>query len=323
MREGLFIKKHKDRWERLQGDESSDADELASDFTRLVDDLAYAKTFYPTSRVTQYINTLASGIYLKIYRNRKEESNRLLTFWKYDVPLTVARHHRVIFFAFSLFLIFYGVGFFTSMQDDSFSRDVFGDAYVDETMENIENGNPFGIYQSGNSFLLMILFMINNIMVSLIYFVKGLLFGILSITSLVQESMRFGVFHHMFYAKGYGFDFILAVMLHGLLELTAIIIASAAGVVLGTSVLFPGTIKRWDALRRGAKDGVKIVVGLMPVFIAAAFFEGFITRHYKMPLVLNLLLLLLSGTFVVWYFIIYPIQLKKRFRGTEAFPAIK
>ena len=60
LREGLFIKKNKDRWERLEIDAPASPDEMAKDFTRLVDDLAYAKTFYPTSRVTRYINSLAA-----------------------------------------------------------------------------------------------------------------------------------------------------------------------------------------------------------------------------------------------------------------------
>jgi uncharacterized membrane protein SpoIIM required for sporulation len=98
-----------------------------------------------------------------------------------------------------------------------------------------------------------------------------------------------------------------------LLELTAIVIACGAGVVMGTSYLFPGTSSRLDAFKKGAKDGVKIVIGLVPVFAAAAFFEGFITGLYKMHIVLNILILGLSGAFIIWYFIIYPIRLKKRF----------
>ena len=97
MREALFIKKNKDRWLRIQHQPSVDPDEMAADFTQLVDDLAYAKTFYPSGKVTHFINAQASKIYLDIYKNRKEESNRLVTFWKYDLPLTIRKHHKVIF----------------------------------------------------------------------------------------------------------------------------------------------------------------------------------------------------------------------------------
>lgn len=312
MREGTFIKKNKDRWERIQDGSVKDADELAKDFTRLVDDLAYAKTFYPSGKVTPYINALASRIYLSIYQNRKEESNRLIRFWKYDVPLTIRKHHLTLLFAFVLFIIFFAVGFFSSFKDSTFVREVLTDAYVDMTERNIEEGNPFGVYQQGNSFLMWIGLMINNIVVSFMYFAKGILFGIPSITSLIKEAIRLGAFEFMFFAKGLGIKSAITILIHGMLELTAIIIASGAGIVMGKSFLFPGTIKRWDALRTGLKDGVKIVVGLMPVFIMAAFFEGFVTRYYNMPLILSLAILASSASFIVWYFIIYPLRLFRK-----------
>ena len=312
MREALFIKKNKDRWERVQNSPSSDPDEMARDFTQLVDDLAYAKTFYPSGKVTQYINTQASRIYLGIYKNRKEENNRLIKFWKSDLPLTIRKYHGVILFSFIIFILFFMVGFFSAANDTGFVRDVLGDNYVDMTEENIRNGDPLGVYGHGNPILAWIGIMINNITVSFFYFAKGLSLGILTGTSLIKEAISLGAFEYMFFSKGLGMQAALGVLIHGLLELTAIIIACAAGFILVKSFLFPGTIKRMDSLKRGAKDGVKIVVGLMPVFMIAAFFEGFVTRYYKMPIVLNLSILAASFIFIVWYFIIYPIRLTKK-----------
>ncbi len=116
-----------------------------------------------------------------------------------------------------------------------------------------------------------------------------------------------GTFDQFFAAKGLGLDFWLVVFVHGTLEITAIILASAAGLVLGKSFLFPGTIRRIDAFKQGAKDGVKIMIGLLPVFALAAFFEGFITRLYNDISILTTIIFILSVLFVIWYFIIYPI----------------
>jgi uncharacterized membrane protein SpoIIM required for sporulation len=101
-------------------------------------------------------------------------------------------------------------------------------------------------------------------------------------------------------------------MIHGLLELSAIVLSCGAGAVMGISYLFPKTKSRITAFKEGVKDGVKIVVGLVPVLVLAAFFEGFVTRYYKMPVVLNVLLLLCSTVFVIYYFLWYPIQLKRK-----------
>jgi hypothetical protein len=54
------------------------------------------------------------------------------------------------------------------------------------------------------------------------------------------------------------------------------------------------------------------MIGLVPIFIAAAFLEGFVTRYSKMPVWLSSCILLASGSFVIWYFVVYPIRLGKK-----------
>lgn len=314
MREALFIKKNKDRWERIQQDPSTNPDEMAADFTQLVDDLAYAKTFYPSGKVTGFINSQASKIYLDIYKNRKEESNRLVTFWKYDLPLTIRKHHRVVLFSFLFFCVFFAIGFFVAAKDESIPRNIFGDKYVDDTIDNIAKGNPFGIYEHGNAFLSWVNLMIHNIRVSFLLFVSGIFCGIPSLYIGIQNAVMIGTFDQFFSARGLGLDFWLVVFVHGTLEITALIISMAAGIVLGKSFLFPGTIRRIDAFKQGAKDGVKIMIGLMPVFALAAFFEGFITRLYNDMSILTTAIFSLSVIFVIWYFIIYPIKLGRKMR---------
>jgi len=321
LREALFIKKNKERWEKISQEPSRDTDEMAAEFVQLVDDLGYSRTFYPHSKVTRFLNTEASKRYLAIYRNRKEENNRFVYFFKYELPLTVARHQVTLLVCFLLFIVFFGVGLFSAATDEQFVRDMLGDAYVNMTEKNIEDGNPFGVYQGGNSTLMWLGIMINNISVSFRYFGEGIFLCVLTVNDLITEAIRLGAFEHMFLAKGYGGLFIVTVMLHGTLELSAIIIAATAGVVMGKSWLFPGTQKRLTALKNGAKDGVKIIIGLIPVFIVAAFVEGFVTRYYRMPLWLSIPLLLVSVFFIVGYFVIYPLQLKKRALANSVSPS--
>jgi len=318
LREALFIKKNKERWENISQQPADNPDEMAFEFTQLVDDLGYAKTFYPHSKVTRFLNTEASKRYLSIYRNRKEERNRLVRFFKYDVPLAVAKHHLILLVCFILFTLFFFVGFFSSMKDEQFVREMLGDNYVNLSQENIQKGNPFGIYQQGNSFIVWLGIMINNIRVSFVYYLQGIIPFFWVLHSLINEGIRLGAFEYMFYAKGYGQLSVLTIMIHGTLELSALIISATAGVVLGTSWLFPGTLKRLDALKTGAKDGAKIIVGLIPVFMVAAFFEGFVTRYYRMPAWISILILASSLAFVIGYFVVYPIRLRKRIKTEMA-----
>jgi uncharacterized membrane protein SpoIIM required for sporulation len=313
LREALFIKKNKDRWQKNQQAPSADPDEMAKEFTQLVDDLAYAKTFYPSSKVTQYINAQASGIYLNIYKNRKEESNRLVTFWKYDLPLTIWKHRKVMLFCFLVFAIFFAVGFFVSSKDENVARSFFGDGYVNHTIENIEKGNPFGIYEHGNPFLSWMGIMINNLVVAFRMFASGVFAGIPTVFDLSKTAAMVGIFDQFFAAKGLGIQFFLVVFVHGTLELTGFIIAAGAGIVMGKSFLFPGTIKRLSAFKQGAKEGVKIMIGVIPILVLAAFFEGFITRLYNDLSILTTIVTSLSVLFVIWYFIIYPYRIGRKF----------
>src|SRR5688572_17697066 len=186
--------------------------------------------------------------------------------------------------------------------------------YVDKTLDNIEKGNPFGIYESGNAFLSWMGIMINNIKVSLIMFTSGLFCGIPTLYKHAEMSVMLGIFDQFFAARGFELDFWLVVFVHGTLEITALIIATAAGLVLGKSFLFPGTIRRIDAFKKGAKDGVKMIIGLMPVLALAAFFEGFITRLYNDMSYLTTFIFALSVLFVAWYFIIYPFRLVRKMK---------
>lgn len=293
---------------------STDPDEMAKDFTQLVEDLAYAKTFYPKGKVTQYINNEASKIYLSIYKNRKEESNRLLTFWKYDLPLVIRKHHKVMLFSFIFFAVFFSIGFFSAMQDHEMPNRILGPDYVRETTRNINSGNPFGIYESGHPLLSWLWIMVNNIRFALITFASGIFCGIPSLFFLGETGVMVGVFDQFFAARGWGVDFWLVVFVHGTLEITAIIIAAAAGLVIGKSFLFPGTLSRLTAFKQGAKDGVKIMIGLLPVFALAAFFEGLFTRLYNDLSILTTIITTLSVIFVAWYFIIYPIMLGRKMK---------
>lgn len=312
MREALFIKKNKDRWLKIQDQPSADPDELAADFTKLLDDLAYAKTFYPAGKVTGFINAQASKIYLDIYRNRKEESNRIVRFWKYDLPLVIRKHHRTVLFAFVVFAVFFVIGYFTSASDEEITRSILSDDYVDMTHDNIEKGNPFGVYESGNPVLSWLGIMINNIKVAVRDFVAGIFAGVPTFYSLGKFGITVGAFDQMFAAKGLGMDFWMVVFVHGTLEITAFIITCTGGFVLGKSYLFPGTIRRWDAFKTGARDGIKLLIGMIPVLALAAFFEGLFTRLYNDMSILTTLIVILSALFVIWYFVIYPVRVYKK-----------
>lgn len=317
MREGLFIKKNIEKWKKYQYQTSTDPDEMAQEFTELVNDLGYSKTFYPHSKVTQYLNGLASRIYLGIYKNKKEEGSRILRFWKTELPLVVRKYHRELLYSFLLFTGFTIMAIFSTAQDQSFVRGILGDGYMEMTEDNIARGDPFGVYKNTDRLQMFLTIALNNIKVSFMVFLGGLLVSIGTIWMLFDNGMMLGAFQTFFFLKGLGWQSILVVWIHGTLEISAIIISGGAGFIMGNSILFPKTHKRLDSLKRGTKDGMKLMIGLIPVFIVAAFLEGFITRYSTMPKGISISILAASLSFIIWYFIVYPIRLQRRMQKAD------
>jgi uncharacterized membrane protein SpoIIM required for sporulation len=311
MREGQFIKQNIDRWKSYE-EPTEDPDEVAKRFTYLVDDLSYAKTFYPFSNTVKFINGMAARIYLSIYRNKKEKRSRVKSFFAAELPLVIKKHHKTLLFTFLFFSAFVAMGVFSGMQDPTFVRGVLGDRYVDMTERNIASGDPFGVYKNENEFVMFLYIAFNNIKVAFLCFAAGIFVSVGTLYLLFQNGLMLGVFEQMFFHHDIGIRSILVVFVHGTLEISAIVIAGSCGLMIGNSILFPKTYTRLQALGMAAKDAVKIMISLVPIFLVAAFFEGFVTRHTGMPVWLSSLILISSLGFILWYYVLYPIKISKR-----------
>ncbi len=317
MREALFIKQNTQRWKDYENLKASGPDELADSFISITDDLAYAKTFYPKSNTTKYLNGLAASFHQTIYRNKKEKSGRVITFWQLELPLIFYKHRKPLLYSFIFFMVFTFMGVLSAKYDSNFVRLILGDSYVNMTNENIAKGDPFGVYKQGNEFLMFLQIAFNNIMVELVTFIMGIIFSVGSIYQLMNNGIMLGSFEYYLISKGLGMQSLLVIWIHGTLEISAIVIAGGAGLILGNSLLFPKTYTRLASLKNGAKDGLKIGIGLIPIFLTAAFFEGFVTRHTEMPVWLSLTILLSSLLFIIWYVIIYPAHLNRKHNLTN------
>lgn len=327
MREARFIKKNVDRWKKYEETPPEDPDELASRFVNLLDDLSYARTFYPHSNVTGWINGLAANLYQHVYQNRKHALPELWRFWKYELPLLFRRHHRVLWFSFLLFVSFVAAAVLSSVSDPDYARNYFDHrvqkGYYDATIELIKKGDPFGVYKDNNPFSMFVRITFNNIRVSFITVISGISFGIGTFILMWQNGFMLGCFQYIFFSQGLGWQSILVIWIHGTIEIFSIVIAGCAGFLLGKSLLFPGTFTRRRSFLRGTKDAVKISLALVPFFIIAALFESYVTRlmsntfannttELGLPVPLSILILAGSLTLMVWYFVLYPNRLHRK-----------
>lgn len=312
MREALFVKQNSEKWKRYETLQTDNSDELAKRFIDITNDLAYAKTFYPNSRTTAYLNGIAATLHQAIYKNKKEDVNRFAVFWKYELPMLFFQYRRQLLYAFILFVVFCAIGVVSAKYDDTFVRLILGNEYVNMTNDNIAKGNPFGVYKDKNEFKMFFRIFTNNAWVTLVMVVSGALFAVGPVFMLLRNGIMLGAFQYFFFSKGLGIPSILVIWIHGTLEILTIIVAGGAGLVLGHGLLFPRTYTRTVAFINSAKDAAKIALGIIPIILLAAVFESFVTRYTEMPIFLSLTILIGSLSFMVWYVILYPMQLNKR-----------
>ncbi|MBK9285801.1 MAG: stage II sporulation protein M [Sphingobacteriaceae bacterium] len=316
MKEISFLKQNAKKWENyekvIEQEKKVSPAELTEMFIELTNDLSYANTNYAETQTKAYLNSLAERVHHLVYKNKKETGNRIVHFYAHEIPMLFAKHHKQLLNSFLVTCIATLIGVLSQIYDDTFVRLILGDNYVDSTIERIKNGNPIGIYGEGNQFYMFVAITINNIRVSFIAFVFGIFTAFGTSLLLVQNGIMLGSFFAMFYQYNVLDQALKVVWIHGTLEISAIIIAGCAGFILGNSFVFPKTHTRFHSFKEGGKTGLKIVIGLVPVFIMAGFLESFVTRYTEMPLALSLVIIGGSFAFIAFYFIILPIILKNK-----------
>lgn len=316
MREAAFVKQNKEKWiafeKAITFNSNLDPDELADGYIQLTNDLAYAQTYYEKSKTLLYLNGLASQAHQKIYKNKKESGNRIVDFWKTEFPLFFKQYHKTLGIAFLVFALATAIGSISALNDSTFVRLILGDAYVNTTLNNIAEGDPTAIYKGGSEIGTFLGITINNVRVGFLAFAFGVMASLGTIYILFSNGVMLGAFITFFYTEGVFFEANKQIWLHGTIEISVIVIAGCAGLIMGNSILFPKTFSRRVSFMKGAKDGLKVVVSTIPFFIIAGFIEGFITRYSNMPTWLALLIIGSSFFLIIYYYIVYPILLNKQ-----------
>ncbi len=242
MKEVTFIRRNIEKWKEtekvVEKADKFNPDRLADAYTELTADLAFAQTHYPSSRITIYLNNLAFALHNVIYRNKREKWTRIITFWTQEVPQTMHDARKELLVSFLIFAASVVIGIISAWNDPNFVRLILGNGYVDMTLENIANGEPMAVYNGSEEMPMFLGITLNNIMVSFNCFAMGLLTSFGTGYMLLSNGIMVGAFQTFFYGEGLLAESMLAIWLHGTLEIWAIIVAGAAGLALGNSWLF-------------------------------------------------------------------------------------
>lgn len=316
MREAAFVKQNKNKWikfeQELHNNKIIPPGEISSIYLEVSEDLSYAKTFYPGSNTATYLNGLAASAHQKIYTNKRESGNVFWNFYAYDFPKFFFQYQKQLLLSFIIFALFICVGVFSASSDGAFVRAILGDAYINMTLENISKEDPMAVYKQMGEMDMFLGITINNIRVALMAFTLGILAGLGTVYVLMQNAIMLGSFQYFFYENGLLWESARTIWIHGTIEISVIVIAGCAGLVVGKSILFPQTYSRLTSFIKGVKDGLKIVLSTVPFFIIAGFLEGFVTRLTGMPDWLAIIIISTSLILILFYYVYYPFYLNHK-----------
>ncbi|SFJ50104.1 stage II sporulation protein M [Thermoflavimicrobium dichotomicum] len=318
---GKFIKEHQSTWARLEHllQQISDSkpnkaqiDKLGSVYRLVSAHLAYAQTYFPQHEITDYLKHLVIRTHNIIYGVAKK------SYWKPVVHFFTTRFpqylfQRLSFFTVSALILFGGflLAFVLTYQDQSYAAyflpaDLSGQIDPDKIGQN--DWNPA---------LASSEIMVNNIQVALLCFALGALLGIGTIWMLFYNGLLIGALAALFHRAGHGYEFWAFIWPHGVIELTAIFIAGAAGLSLAYHFLIPGDRTRSHALKQEGKVTIQLVFGVIPMFVIAAIIEGFVTPA-KIPHLFKYILSLIHLLLLIIYFarpFVWPKFKPKKERG--------
>ncbi|MGC4120093.1 MAG: stage II sporulation protein M [Myxococcales bacterium] len=305
-----FVQRRRASWEELGGlldglerSRLSVADLARLDrlYRRAASDLAHANTFFTGSDAAVYLNQLCARAYGHLYRKRGGNGSALKQFFLREFPRTLLEERRYLWAALLILLSGALVGTVAAVAEPRSLEMLIGQAVRDHlaqgtlwTDEALSAVSPLVL---GSRIVT------NNIAVALTAFALGLTAGLGTAALLFINGLHLGALVTMCFQAKLGPSLLAFTAAHGFVELSAVLVAGQAGLIVGAALVAPGELSRADALRLRGRRALTLLFGTVPLFAVVGMVEGFVSpgRLFapEMKLALGLALLALLVTYVV------------------------
>ena len=301
---GTFVRKNRPRWQKLEtmlgviesrGPRRTDRPflrELSSLYRATTGDLAFAQTHYRGTTLLLFLYQLVARGHNQIYRPHRLSTRETGRFVFNEIPQAVRAHLQAVTWSAIIFLMGIALGLSAVQFDERAASIILPSSILNSIYSGqMWTGSIFSVVPApvASTFLFT-----SNISVALLAFAGGLSFGLITTWILFQNGFMLGVSFKL--CADYGllgglFDFIAS---HGMLEISAIILAGGGGFVLANALINPGSYSRGDALAKEGRSAVRMAVACVPALVTAGCIEAFISPSH-FPIWFKVALLLFTG----------------------------
>ena len=255
---------------RLSDDEIS---ELVTLYQRVSAQLSHARGTYADPELTARLSRILGEARVVIYRRRSNPFRAFLGFFTTTFPAAVWHARRFVAVAFLVFMVpAVSLGIWLANSSKVL------DASVPPELQKVIAEREFSDYyrtDAAENFAGHV--SLNNTFVAFQAFALGVVPVIGPVSVLAYNGANVGEMGAVMHHAGEGPQFWGLILPHGLLEITSILIAAAAGLQVSWAIIAPGERTRGEALKDAGLRSVVIVMGLAVCFLIAGFIEGFVT----------------------------------------------
>lgn len=246
-------------------------------YRKICNDLAIARTRQYSPLLIQELNQLVLQGQKILYLSKRNKFVDILEISRTAFPR--AMYENRLMLAANL-LAFWGLALIAFIWVSLYPEAVYTFLGQSTVLEIEKMYNPAGEVQtasrdSGKDILMFGVYIYNNIGIAFQMFAGGVLFCVGAVFFLLFNSFYFGAIGAHIVNIGFQETFFSFVITHGAFELTAIIIASAAGCQIGYGLLKPGEFTRSYAIKKAAEKALPLIVGAFLMLVIAAFIEAF------------------------------------------------
>ena len=248
-------------------------------YTELISDLNQLNQIPENSAQRQRVNKLALRAYGAIYQPSSMSILDMLLFFIFGFPKIVREKLPYILAATLIFMFSALIGYLCINEKSKLIDLVIPPAKQEAYKEAIKSIDRYAPHPDarGPRFNDASFIMTNNIRVSAQAFAYGIFIGVGTIYILILNGLLLGGLASLYTTGGLSAYFWSLILPHGGIELLCVFIAGGAGMMIGHSLLSPGNLSRRDSLILEGGKAIKLILGIVPMLVAAGLIESYIT----------------------------------------------
>ncbi|WP_292228871.1 stage II sporulation protein M [Brevundimonas sp.] len=229
--------------------------------------------------LVEYLETLSARAYFFVYGSRATLQDRLTSFFRHDWPKAVRGLWRETLISTALMLLGAVVaGWLVLHEPEWFHAFVPSEmaggrdpAASIETLRSTLDGSD----GSGGLSIFAAFLFTHNAQVAILAFALGFALCLPTGMLILYNGATLGAFVALFATRGLGVEVGGWLLIHGVTELFAVILAGAAGFRIGWAVAFPGQRRRLDAAVEAGRTAAIVMGGVVVMLFFAGLLEGF------------------------------------------------